>query len=281
MHERAVIGDADDFSLDAGAEGETLRDRGPGIRKKLLAAKRDAVFFLIELEDLNLNFFAGVDHGGRMGHAAPHEVADVKQAVHTTEVHEDAVVGDVFDLAGDDCALGKAGHEGFALGLLIVFENHAAADDYVAALAIELEDADFNLAILPALEIVDGAQLNLRSRQKGAHTDINDEAALDAFGNLARDIAMLAIGFLDTLPNAAAVGAHVRKEHIAVSLFVETLDFDGLTGAELDGAAGIKKFLRRDQAFKFSTHIHDDARFGDGKHAAIKNFALGGGGSGS
>ena len=45
--------------------------------------------------------------------------------------------------------------------------------------------------------------------------------------------------------------------------------------AEFDGAAGIQKFLSRDQAFEFSADVDDYSRVGNGDDVAVKNFAFG------
>ena len=66
------------------------------------------------------------------------------------------------------------------------FKQHAAADHHVAALAIQFQDANFNLAILPRFEIVHRPQFELRRGQKRPHANINDQSALDPFEHFRR-----------------------------------------------------------------------------------------------
>ena len=119
------------------------------------------------------------------------------------------------------------------------------------------------------------AQFNLRGRQERADANFDDEAALDAFGNFAGYGGVLFVGLFDPFPNAAAMRAGVGQEDIAIFLRVQTLDFDGLTFAKFDRAAGFEKFLRRDQAFEFSADVDDYTGVGDGDHVAVENFAFG------
>src|SRR6185437_3413058 len=62
LHKRAVVRDAHHFTLHARADREALRDGGPRVRQKLLAAQGNALLFLIEFQNLNLNFLARLHH---------------------------------------------------------------------------------------------------------------------------------------------------------------------------------------------------------------------------
>ena len=56
---------------------------------------------------------------------------------------------------------------------------------------------------------------------------------------------------------------------------MQPLDFDRLAFPEFNRRARIQKFLRGNQPFEFSAHIHDDARFRYRQHATIENLAFG------
>ncbi len=210
LHERAVVRDAHHFSVHARSRRETLRHRGPRIGKQLLPAERNPLLLLVELQNLYLNFVAGLDDRGRMRHAAPHEIAYVKKPVHSAEVYENSIVRHILDASRHDRAFRERIGQSVALVLLLFFEDRAPADDHIAALAVQLQDANFDLAVLPRFQIVHGPQLDLRSRQKRADADVNHQPALDSFRRSSRYVCMLAVGFFDSLPDAAAVRAHIR-----------------------------------------------------------------------
>src|SRR4029077_20981586 len=162
LNEGAVIGDADNFSLHTRSGREAFRHGGPRVGQKLLAPEGNALLVFVEFQYLNLNFFAGLNHGRRVRNAAPDQVADVKQAVKSAQVNEDAIVGDIFHFSGDDRAFGESGDQRIAFRFLIILENHAAAEQHFAALAIQLENAELDFAVLTSVEIMNGAKLHLR-----------------------------------------------------------------------------------------------------------------------
>src|SRR5215472_3059807 len=185
LHKSAVIGDGHDFSAEVGSNGKPFGNCGPRIGNELFAAEGNAHLLAIKFKNLHLNFVALLDGFGRMGDASPYQIADVQEAVDSTKVNENPIVGDVFHFAGDDGAFGERIGERLALFFLFFFENSAAADDDVSALAIELEHAHFNFAVFPGFQIVRGAQIELRGGEKCAKANVHDQTAFDAVGDSA------------------------------------------------------------------------------------------------
>ena len=206
LDERAVVGDRKNAAVNLGADGIALGGVEPRIGRQLLEAERDALLFFVELEHLDLDLVADVDQVAGMGEASPAHVGDVQQAVDAAEVDERAVVGEVLDGAGEDRALVEVLHGGRALGVLLFFEDLLAADHDVAALLVELDDADFNLLAEVAVEIAHGANLKLRAGQERLHADVDSEPALDAADHGARDGSLVVGGLLDRVPHAEALG---------------------------------------------------------------------------
>ena len=66
------------------------------------------------------------------------------------------------------------------LGVLLFFEHLLAGDDDVAALLVQLDDADFDLGADVAVQVADRANLDLRAGQKRLDADVDRQAALDA-----------------------------------------------------------------------------------------------------
>ena len=73
------------------------------------------------------------------------------------------------------------------LVLAALFEQHAAGQHDVVAVAIHLDDAGFDLGAQVRVEILHAAKVDQGSRQEAAQADVEDEAALDDFDNLAGD----------------------------------------------------------------------------------------------
>src|SRR5690348_1712141 len=277
LHKSAVIGDGHDFSTEVRPSGKPFGNSGPRIRNKLFAAEGNAHLLAVKFEDVHLNFVALLDGFRRMSDSSPDEIADVKEAVDAAKVHENAIISDVFHFAIDDGAFGERIGKRLALLFLLFFENGAAADDDVAAFAIEFEHANFNFAILPRFQIVRGAQIKLRSREKRAKANVHNQAAFDAVGDRAFQSRAVLVGIFNALPDGAAMSSRVREEDVAFFLLVQALDFNQIARLEMN-PAGVDKFLRGDQAFKFSANVHHEAQIIDGDDAAFENFAAAGGG---
>ncbi len=107
FHEGAVVRNAHDLAAGLRPRGIPLRHGGPGVGQQLLAPERNAHFFFVELQDLHLDFLVGCDHIVRVFDARPGEIGDVQKTVEAAEIHEDAVIGDVFHLAGQHLAFGQ------------------------------------------------------------------------------------------------------------------------------------------------------------------------------
>src|SRR3984893_937257 len=142
LDEGAVVGDVGDAALEAGADRELGLDALPRIGLQLLHAERDAVGLVVDLDDLDLDLLADVEHLGRMIDAPPRDVGDVQQAVDAAEIHEGAVVGDALDHAVDDLAFSEIRRQLLALLVAGLLQHGAAGHHDVAAAAIHLEDLE-------------------------------------------------------------------------------------------------------------------------------------------
>jgi hypothetical protein len=94
---------------------------------------------------------------------------------------------------------------GGALGVLLFFQDLLAADHDVAALLVQLDDADFNLLAEIAVEVAHGANLKLRAGQECLEADVDGEAALDAADHGAHHRGLVVGGLLDRVPHAQAL----------------------------------------------------------------------------
>src|SRR5262249_45149212 len=145
LDERAVILERDDLALDDGAGRVALGRRLPRILGDLLEAERNALGLRVELEHLDAYVIADLEHLGRMVHPAPAHVGDVQEAVDAAEIDERTVLGEVLDDTVDDLAfLELLERLALELGALLL-EEHAARQDDVAALLVELDDLELEV----------------------------------------------------------------------------------------------------------------------------------------
>jgi hypothetical protein len=92
LHERAVVGQADDLAAHARADRIAIHHVRPRIGDELLVAERDALGRRIVLEHDHVDLVVDLEELGRDADAAPRHVGDVEQAVDAAEIDERAVV---------------------------------------------------------------------------------------------------------------------------------------------------------------------------------------------
>ncbi len=180
LHKGAVVSHRKYPPANARAHRIALDRIKPGVRGQLLEAERNPLLVLVELQHLDLDFIGDVDQVARMGQAPPAHVGDVQQAVQAAHVDERAVVGQVLDHAGQDRAFFQVLERFAALDSLLFFEQFLAGNHHVAALLIQLDDADLDLRPNIGVQVADRANLQLRAGQKCLDTHVDGHAALDA-----------------------------------------------------------------------------------------------------
>src|SRR5580658_2836763 len=97
-----------------------------------------------------------------MINASVGHVADMQQAVDSTQIDKGAIFGEVLDGSSDDAAFFQNLQRGAFAGELFFLDGHFAGDDDVAAAAVELDDLDWNILAEKRIEIVGGADVDLR-----------------------------------------------------------------------------------------------------------------------
>src|SRR5690606_1110070 len=235
-------------------------DVDPRVLAELLEAERNAIALAIELEHAHVEFVADVDHFGRMPHALPRHVGDVQQAIDATEVDERAVVGEVLDHALDHSAFLQAFEQLFALLGELALDHRAARHDHVVALAVELDDLEFELLAFEVARIAHRPDVDQRSRQERTHIlDIDRETALDLARDASGDGVVAGLHFLQLVPYQRALGLLAREHGFAETILdrVEG-DLDVVADIDLEVTVLVAELLDRDDAFGFQARIHDD-----------------------
>src|SRR5262249_17390242 len=136
-------------------------DALPRIIKELLHAERDAVRFVIDLDDLDLHLLADIEHLGWVIDTAPGNVGDVQQPVDAAEIDEGAIVRDVFHDAVDDLALFEVLDQFLTLLGPRLFQDGAAWDDDIATAPTHFEDLKRLRIVHQRRDVPDRADIDL------------------------------------------------------------------------------------------------------------------------
>ena len=181
LHERAVVGHADDAPADVCADGIALLRIEPRIRRQLLESQRDALLVLVELQNLDLDLIADIHQVTRMRQPSPRHIGDVQQAIEAAHIDECAVVGQVLHHASEDCAFFQVLESLAALlRVLLLFQQLLARNHDVAALLVQLDDGDFDLWPFMPSRLRTGRSSTCEPGRKAARRNVDRQAALDA-----------------------------------------------------------------------------------------------------
>src|SRR5450759_2962398 len=219
FHKRAVGHKIDDLAFDLRAHGKLAFDQIPRIGHLLFEAETDALLFLVDVEDNNVNVLADFQNFRRMADATPAHVRDVQQTVNAVTVNERTEVGDVLDRAFADVA----GHH-FAQQFLptisaLCLDEFAAGKNNVLPILIDFDDLEFVGVAHVLREILGRGHVNLRRGQKRLHADVDDQSAFDDGRDLALDRAALVANRKNLVPVLFELGFFLGQNDHAVLVF--------------------------------------------------------------
>src|SRR5450755_4985266 len=103
----------------------------------------------------------------------------MEEAVETAQVHEGAVVRQVLDHAAQNTSLFEQLQRFFLLGFLLDLDDGLARKDNVAALLVDRNDFEVELAAPEGFEVLDGLDVDQRAWQESLDADVHGEAPLD------------------------------------------------------------------------------------------------------
>jgi hypothetical protein len=191
--------------------------------------------------------------------AAPGQVGDVQQAIDAAEVHERAVVGDVLDDTLDDGAFLEVFEQLLALFAHRLFQHGATRHHDVVALAVELDDLEFEFLAFVRRGVLDRTHVDQRTRQEGADAVGHDgQATLDLAGDHALDQGAVVERLLEVVPGGDALGLVARQAGFAVAVFEASMATGRSRRCWLRVRRGRCGTPRWDVAFGLQAGVDDD-----------------------
>ncbi len=259
LNKRTVIGDVGHAALVDGTQRELGLDGIPRIFLQLLHAKADAVGFLVDLDDLNLDGLADRHDFRRVVDAAPGHVGDVQKPVDTAQIHERTVFGDVLDHTVDGLAFGQvADHFGALFGTGF-FQDRTARNNDVATAAVHFQNNERLLQAHKRASIAHRTHIDLRAGQeRNSAAQIDCKATLDATEDGAFDALFFLVGLFQTIPGFLAAGLVTADRGFATGV-LDTIqeNLDLIANGDFGGFTGICEFFQIDAAFHLVADIDD------------------------
>ena len=156
---------------------------------------------------------------------------------------EGAEVHDGGDGALEAHALGQLREDLGALVAAALLKQHAAGEHDVVAVAVHLDDAGLDLGAQVHVQVLHAAQVHQGGRQEAAQADVQDQAALDHFDDLAGDhFAGLEL-LLDAVPGALVLSALLGEDETAVLVLLledQRLDLVAQSSTMSAGSASLR-----------------------------------------
>src|SRR5580700_4414322 len=150
----------------------------------------------------------------------PRQLGDVDQAVDPVEVDERAEVHDVRDLPLHDQPGLQAVEDLLADLLALLLQHRATRQDDVVARAVELDHLRLYLRPQVLVEVGHAADVHQRRGQEAAHTEVDDQAALDDLDDRALNgLAGLRRGF-DATPGFLEARALLGHDQASVLILL-------------------------------------------------------------
>ena len=125
LHEGTEIRELDDLALDVRSLCIALRLVEPRIAHRVLDGKRDTLRLGIEVLHIDVDLIADGKNVGRLLHAMPCEIRDMRKSVYAADVDEGAVLDETLDRTAYDLPDFKLREDLFLL-LLALFLQEAA-----------------------------------------------------------------------------------------------------------------------------------------------------------
>ena len=179
LHKCTILHKTHNTACDLLGAHVLVRHLEPRVLGYLLEPQRYPLVLRIELEHLDLDLVSHLEQFGGMVHPAPGHVSNVQKTVYPAQVHKTTIVGDILDDPVHNRALLDTLESLFLEFLAFFFQERAAGKHDVTALLVELDDLEAVALADELLEVAHRAQIHLRTRQEGLHTDIHGETALD------------------------------------------------------------------------------------------------------
>ena len=254
--DKGAVGEhVDDPALHTASDGILLLYIRPGTLLQLLEPQRDALFLLVDLQNLDLDLLVDLDEIARVADTPPAHIGNVKQPVKSSEIHEGPELGDVLYHSLANLPDLDAIEQLHLLGFTLLFDEPSAGNDYVHARLIDLDDLARHLLPDVLGNISRPANTDLGSGQKDRDADLDEQPALDLTDHLAGDLIPLLVRGDDTFPATLAIGLALGERHQSILILYRLeKDLDLVSHTEL---RGVIELLERNSPLGFVAHIDD------------------------
>ena len=194
------------------------------------------------------------------------------QTVHTAQIDEYAVRGDVLDGTLQDLTLLQTRHDDLLLRLKLGLDQGLVRHDHVAELLVDLHHLELHGLVHVYVVVADGLHVDLRTGQERLDAEyVHDHTALRAALDVTLDDLVLFEGLVHTIPRLELTGLLVRQRELAalvlggLDVYLDLVaDFQFGVVAELGNG---------DDALALVADVHNDFTLADAHDGALDYLA--------
>src|SRR6266852_4916726 len=281
LEEGAVLLGLRHLALDDRADGHRLHQLLPRVLLQLPQRERDAGLLRVELDDLDGQLLAQLQHVGDLGDAVPRQFRDVDEPVRAADVDERAVARDAGDGPLDGGTYLQPAEELLALASAILVLRRLLADDQPVALAVDLQDLDRDALPDQRLQAARVCTRHLARRQEAAKPeDVDDQTALVLLADIGFDHRAVGLLLRGHQPRGLGAGAPQAEDDVALFVLgLKDVDLDEVTWLEADRfhLSAQAELLAGDDAFRLRADVNQHLVGIDAYHDAINDVPVVGG----
>ena len=197
------------------------------------------------------------------------------ETVHTAQVNEYAVAGDVLDNTFNDLTLLELADELSFLSLEHSLFESLVRNDNIAELVVDLDDLEIQSLVDVCVIVPDGLDFYLRTRQECLDSEyIHDHTALGAALNVTLNDFVLFECLVNAVPAAEAACAFVRKCQLAFLVFCRLYKDLNLV-AYLEGILAVFELGCIDDCLALVADVYNDFAFVLGYYGAFDDLTVG------
>ncbi len=273
LNECSVISHYDYLTVNLVAYFEVRIKRIPRVRSQLLETERDTFLLLIEVEDNDVDLLVELQQLVRVVYAAPAEVGNMNETVHTTEVDEYAVVGDVLNGTLEYLTLLELADDLSLLSLEFSLDKCFVRNNDVAELRIQFNDLELHGLAYEDVVVTNRLHVDLAAREECFHTEyVHDHAAFRTPFDVTGNDLTCVVSLVNAVPSFSSTCLIVRKNELSFFVLL-ALDVDFYFVAYLEVRV-VTELRSRNDTVGFVTYVDNYLTLVDTDDSTLNDFVV-------
>ena len=228
---------------------------------------------LVKVKDNNVEFLVGLHDVGGVVHASPRQVGDVDESVHTAQVDEHTITGDVLHGAFEHLALLEFSDDFLALLLKFGLDECLVRHHHVAVILVDFHNLELHGLAHEHVVVTDGLNVDLATGQESLDAEhVDDHTALSAALDEALNDLFVLKRLINALPTLGRACTTVREDELTL-LVLLVLDKHFHSVAHLEVGV-VTELVKRNDAVRLGTDVNHHLALADRDDGTFGHFVV-------